>query len=183
MPAQRNASSVEPWIVWWRTTNMSNSQILATPPGPIGIAADHGGYELKKYLLGALRESDHQVIDFGDRVLQGDDDYPDFIVPLARAVASGELERGVALCGSGVGASIAANKVAGARACLIHDNFSAHQGVEDDDMNIICLGGLVVGPALARELVKTFLGARFSTAERHLRRVAKVTGLESLRSL
>jgi ribose 5-phosphate isomerase B len=107
-----------------------------------------------------------------------DDDYPDFVVPLARAVADGKVERGVAICGSGVGASVAANKVAGVRACLIHENFSAHQGVEDDDLNLICLGGLVVGTATASELVQTFLAARFSGAERHRRRLAKVAALE-----
>jgi ribose 5-phosphate isomerase B len=145
----------------------------------IGLAADHGGYELKEYLVGKLREAGLEVIDFGDRQPKQDDDYPDFVVPLARAVASGDVRRGVAICGSGVGASVAANKVAGVRACLIHENFSAHQGVEDDDLNLICLGGLVVGHALAWELVQTFLAARFSGAERHCRRLAKVADLES----
>ena len=144
----------------------------------VGVAADHGGYGLKEYLAGMLRESGHQVRDFGNRQSVSDDDYPDFVVPLARAVACGDLERGVAICGSGVGASVAANKIAGVRACLIHDNFSAHQGVEDDDLNMICLGGLVVGHALAWELIQTFLAARFSSAERHRRRLAKVTDLE-----
>lgn len=144
----------------------------------IGIAADHGGYELKKYLTGKLREAGYAVADFGDGRPQKEDDYPDFIVPLARAVSSGKVERGVAICGSGVGASVCANKVPGVRACLIHENFSAHQGVEDDDLNMICLGGLVVGHALAWELVQTFLAARFSGAERHRRRLAKVAALE-----
>ncbi len=107
------------------------------------------------------------------------DDYPDFVVPLARAVASGEVERAVALCGSGVGASIAANKIPGVRAGLIHDVFSAHQGVEDDGMNVFCLGGKVIGFALAWELIETFLSARFSGAPRHQRRVAKVQALEN----
>jgi len=147
--------------------------------GPIGIASDHGGYELKEYLAGKLREAGHEVIEFGDRQSKPDDDYPDFVVPLARAVARGDLQRGVAICGSGVGASVAANKVAGVRACLIHETFSAHQGVEDDDLNVICLGGLVVGRALAWELVQTFLAARFSGAERHRRRLAKVADLEN----
>ena len=145
----------------------------------IGIAADHGGYELKEYLAGKLREAGHEVIDFGDGQPKEEDDYPDFIVPLARAVACGEVERGVAICGSGVGASVCANKVAGVRASLIHECFSAHQGVEDDDLNVICLGGLVVGHALAWELVQTFLAARFSGAERHRRRLAKVAALEN----
>jgi ribose 5-phosphate isomerase B len=151
---------------------------LPRRPKHIGIAADHGGYELKEYLVGMLRGAGHQVIDFGDRQTKSDDDYPDFVVPLARAVAGGEVERGVAICGSGVGASVAANKVAGVRACLIHENFSAHQGVEDDDLNLICLGGLVVGTATAWELVQTFLAAQFSGAERHRRRLAKVAALE-----
>jgi len=153
--------------------------ILPQPPKRIGIAADHGGYELKEYLFSMLREAGHEVIDFGDCRLDTDDDYPDFVVPLARAVARGELERGVVVCGSGVGACVVANKVPGVRACLIHDTFSAHQGVEDDDLNMICLGGLIVGHALAWELVKTFLSARFSGAERHRRRLAKVAELEN----
>ena len=144
----------------------------------VGIAADHGGYELRKHLLKFLEEAGHTVTDFGDQHPKPDDDYPDFVVPLARAVASGDVERGVAICGSGVGASVVANKVAGVRACLIHEHFSAHQGVEDDDMNVICLGGLVVGHALAWELVQTFLGAHFSTEERHCRRLAKILDLE-----
>lgn len=147
-------------------------------PLTLRIDADHGGYELKTYLVDKLREAGHLVIDFGDRQPQPDDDYPDFIVPLARAVASGDVLRGVAICGSGVGASVVANKVPGVRACLIHETFSAHQGVEDDDLNMICLGGLVVGHALAWELVQTFLAARFSGAERHRRRLAKIAELE-----
>jgi ribose 5-phosphate isomerase B len=145
----------------------------------IGIAADHGGYDLKEHLATLLRERGHEVTDFGDRQPKADDDYPDFVVPLARAVARGEVERGVAICGSGVGASVAANKVAGVRACLIHETFSAHQGVEDDNLNMICLGGRVVGASLAWELVQTFLAAQFSGAERHCRRVAKVAALEN----
>ncbi len=144
----------------------------------IGIAADHGGYELKEHLLGRLREAGHEVTDFGDRVSQPGDDYPDFVVPLARAIAAGTVERGIAICGSGVGASVAANKVAGVRACLIHESFSAHQGVEDDDLNVICLGGLVVGRALAWELVQGFLAAQFSGEARHRRRLGKVAELE-----
>ena len=153
--------------------------LLSTGPQSIGIATDHGGFELKNFLVTRLRTAGHEVLDFGDRQPRPDDDYPDFVVPLARAVADGEVERGIAICGSGVGASIAANKVSGIRACLIHETFSAHQGVEDDDLNMICLGGLVVGPALAWELVETFLAARFSGAERHCRRLAKVACLEN----
>jgi ribose 5-phosphate isomerase B len=143
------------------------------------MAADHGGFELKEYLAGKLREARYEVVDFGDSQPKPDDDYPDFVVPLARAVASGEVDRGVAICGSGVGACIAANKVPGVRACLIHECFSARQGVEDDNMNTICLGGRVVGNALAWELVEMFLQARFSGAARHRRRLAKVARLES----
>jgi ribose 5-phosphate isomerase B len=153
--------------------------VLPRTPKRIGVAADHGGFELKEYLAGMLREADDEVVDFGDGQPKPDDDYPDFVVPLARAVARGEVDRGVAICGSGVGACVAANKVPGVRACLIHEYFSAHQGVEDDDMNVICLGGHVVGNAVAWELVRTFLQARFSGAERHRRRLAKVASLES----
>ena len=153
--------------------------VSPNPLKRVGIAADHGGFELKQYLAEKLREAGHEVIDFGDRQRDVDDDYPDYVVPLARAVAGGDVERAVAICGSGVGASVVANKVAGVRACLIHETFSAHQGVEDDDLNLICLGGLVVGQALAWELVQTFLAARFSGAERHCRRLAKVAELES----
>ena len=154
--------------------------IFPLTPTVIGIAADHGGFDLKQYLVDRLREAGYELIDFGDRQPEPEDDYPDYVVPLARAVSRGEVERGVAICGSGVGASVAANKIAGVRASLIHESFSAHQGVEDDDLNIICLGGLVVGRALAWELVHTFLTARFSGAERHRRRLAKIADLETL---
>jgi ribose 5-phosphate isomerase B len=159
--------------------NMTNLLTLLTKTSKlIGVAADHGGYELKEYLVGMLREAGQEVIDFGDGQPKLDDDYPDFVVPLARAIARGEVNRGIAICGSGVGACVVANKVSGVRASLIHENFSAHQGVEDDDMNMICLGGLVVGHALAWELVQTFLAARFSGAERFQRRLAKVAAME-----
>jgi ribose 5-phosphate isomerase B len=148
-------------------------------PKRVGIASDHGGHELKQYLAGMLRECGYEIVDFGDKEPIPDDDYPDFVVPLARAVARGEVDRGVAICGSGVGACVAANKVPGVRACLIHETFSAHQGVEDDDLNLICLGGLVVGKALAWELVRAFLAAGFSGADRHCRRLAKVAKLEA----
>ena len=145
----------------------------------VGIAADHGGFELKEFLAGKLREAGYEVSDFGDRQLKPDDDYPDFVIPLARAVAAGTVDRGVGICGSGVGASIAANKVAGVRAGLIDENYSTHQGVEDDDLNMICFGGQLVGHALAWELVQTFLAARFKGAERFRRRLAKVAQLET----
>ncbi len=144
----------------------------------IGIAADHGGFEMKEILLKMLLEENYEVIDFGDTELNNDDDYPDFIIPLAESIADGTIERGIAVCGSGVGACIAANKVAGARACLITEKFSAQQGVEDDNMNIICLGGRVITSSLAIVLVNIFLEAKFSGAERHNRRLAKVAAIE-----
>jgi ribose 5-phosphate isomerase B len=133
---------------------------------------------LKQQLADALRSSGYEVVDFGANQFNPADDYPDFIIPLARAVATRGVERGIALCGSGVGASVAANKVPGVRAGLIHDVFSACQGVEDDDMNVFCLGGKVIGSALAWELVEAFLAAHFSNAARHRRRVEKVQTLE-----
>jgi ribose 5-phosphate isomerase B len=144
----------------------------------VGIASDHGGFALKKQVVEFLRGSGFEVVDFGAHELSPGDDYPDFVIPLARAVAAGTVDRGIALCGSGVGASICANKVAGVRAGLIHDVFSAHQGVEDDDMNVFSLGGQVIGPALAWELIQAFLKARFSGAIRHQRRVDKVKAVE-----
>jgi ribose 5-phosphate isomerase B len=148
-------------------------------PYRIGIAADHGGFELKEYLMKTLRDEGVDVVDFGNTQLYPDDDYPDFVIPLGREVASGNLDRGIAVCGSGVGACVAINKIKGIRACLIADPFSAHQGVEDDNMNIICLGGRIIGQALALELVKIFLSAKFSGSERHQRRLAKVAKLDS----
>jgi ribose 5-phosphate isomerase B len=145
----------------------------------VGIAADHGGFDLKEQVARSLREAGYEVVDFGAHKMSPEDDYPDFIVPLARAVARGEVERGVAVCGSGVGACVAANKIRGVRAALIADIFSAHQGVEDDDMNMICLGGRVTGYALAWDLIRTFLTARFVGGERHRRRLAKIAALES----
>lgn len=144
----------------------------------IGIATDHGGFPLKQELLEKLRAAGHDVTDFGANELDPADDYPDFAAPLARAVAAGAVERGVLICGSGVGASVCANKVRGVRAALINDHFAARQGVEDDDMNIICLGGRAVGLFVAWDLVEAFLAARFSGADRHKRRLAKVAALE-----
>jgi len=145
----------------------------------VGIATDHGGFGLKEELVGQLRAAKHEVVDFGAHSLNQGDDYPDFVIPLARAVADGQVERGVAICGSGVGASVCANKIPGVRAGLVHDHFSARQGVEDDHMNIICMGGRTVGPSVAWDLVETFLVARFSQAERHVRRLGKVASLET----
>ena len=149
----------------------------------VGIAADHGGFSLKEQMIQTIRSSLYEVLDFGAHAFNPEDDYPDFVVPLAGAVARGEVERGVAICGSGVGACIAANKIRGVRAALITDVFSAHQGVEDDHMNVICLGARVIGPALAWDLIRTFLDARFSEAPRHHRRLAKVAALETKVSL
>jgi ribose 5-phosphate isomerase B len=148
----------------------------------VGIACDHGGFELKEYLCAALRNSGHEVVDFGARELAAGDDYPDFVIPMARAVARGEVNRGLAICDSGVGACITANKVPGVRAALIADSFSAHQGVEDDNMNVICLGGQVTGQALAWDLVQAFLSANFKETERFKRRLAKISDLERMSS-
>ena len=139
----------------------------------IGIATDHGGFNLKQELLPRLESGGHEVVDFGAHSLTPDDDYPDFVIPLAKAVAAGKVDRGVAVCGSGVGATVCANKVKGVRACLIEDHFSARQGVEDDDLNLICLGGRIEGPELAWDLIQAFLAAEFSRAPRHMRRLQK----------
>lgn len=144
----------------------------------IGMACDHGGFELKNHLSIFLKEKGYEIKDFGAFVLDNSDDYPDFVIPLAMAVSANEVERGIAVCGSGVGAAVAVNKIAGIRAALINDHFSAHQGVEDDNMNIICLGGRVTAYAAAEELVSAFLDALFSGAERHKRRLGKIKALE-----
>jgi ribose 5-phosphate isomerase B len=161
-----------------------DSRILAINRGSsnmamrIGIAADHGGFELKEQLTAALKTAGYEVVDFGAHELITGDDYPDFVAPMARAVVKGEVFRGLAICGSGVGACVAANKIPGVRAALITDSFSAHQGVEDDDMNVMCLGGRVTGYALAWDLARTFLLAQFKGEERFKRRLAKVKTLE-----
>lgn len=144
----------------------------------VGIATDHGGFALKEELAAYLREAGHEVIDFGAYSLNPGDDYPDFVIPLAQAVAAGKVERGLAVCGSGVGASVCANKIVGARAGLVHDHYSAHQGVEHDDMNILSMGGRVAGSVVALELVDAFLAAKFTREERHVRRLHKVAVLE-----
>jgi len=144
----------------------------------IGIAADHGGFELKKTVISYLKQNGFEVEDYGAHKLNKTDDYPDYVIPLAHAVATDKVQRGIAICGSGVGACIAANKVKGARAALIHDTFSAHQGVEDDDMNIICLGGRVVKTTEALAYIEAFLNAQFSGAERHKRRLRKIKKVE-----
>ena len=144
----------------------------------IGIVTDHGGFALKEEVAKRLKESSHEVLDLGAHTLNEGDDYPDFVIPLAQAVAAGKVERGIAVCGSGVGAAFCANKVAGVRACLIHDHFSAWQGVQDDHMNILCMGGRTVGPEVAWDLVQAFLAAQYGQAERYIRRIKKVEALE-----
>lgn len=143
----------------------------------VALGADHGGFSLKKELVTRLHEK-CEVLDLGAHTFDRGDDYPDFALAVAQAVASGQAQRGIVVCGSGVGACIAANKVKGVRACLCHDTYSAHQGVEHDDMNILCLGARVVGPELAGELVESFLKANFSGETRHRRRLEKVLAIE-----
>jgi len=143
----------------------------------IAIAADHGGYQLKNVLAAYLAEQGHVVQDLGTHD-EKSVDYPDFARAISRSLLEHRAERGILICGSGVGASVAANKFPGIRAGLCHDTFSAHQGVEDDDMNVLCLGARVVGPELAKEIARTFLTASFSGAERHIRRVGKVAEIE-----
>jgi ribose 5-phosphate isomerase B len=145
----------------------------------VAVAADHGGYEMKQQLAKLLQDEGHEVIDFGNKVYDTNDDYPDFAIPPARSVASGDVERGVLVCGSGVGASVAANKVVGVRAARCSDHFSARQGVEDDDLNVLCFGGRTMRIAVAWDCTTNSLGARFSGEDRHRRRLAKVTQLET----
>ena len=144
----------------------------------LGIATDHGGFSLKEDLVARLRAAGHELMDFGAHVLNTADDYPDFVVPLAQAVAEGKVDRGIAVCGSGVGASVCANKIKGVRAGLVSDHFSARQGVEDDHMNIICMGGRTLGPFAAWDILEAYLAAEYSQEPRHLRRLAKVASLE-----
>jgi ribose 5-phosphate isomerase B len=145
----------------------------------LAIAADHAGFELKQSLMRELSAAGHDVLDLGTTSLEPVD-YPDFATAVAEAVRSGRAERAVFLCGSGVGASVAVNKFCGIRAGLCHDTYSAHQGVEHDDMNVLVLGARVIGTALAAELVRTFVGARFSAEARHLRRLKKIADIEHL---
>ena len=161
--------------LWFRKKLEMNKSVIKK----IGICADHGGFELKETIIPFLKENHFEAIDFGAKELNNGDDFPDYVIPLAKSVAAGEVFRGIAICGSGVGACIAANKVAGVRAALIADYFSAHQGVEDDDMNLICLGGRVTVYASAEELVMAFLNAEFIGAERHVRRLEKIQKLEN----
>lgn len=141
------------------------------------IGSDHAGFELKEQLLAHLKEEGHLVIDVGTDSTEPVD-YPDYAAAVARAVVSGEGERGIIVCGSGAGASIAANKITGIRAAVVHDHYTAHQAVEHDDMNVLAIGGRVIGVNTATEIVDTFLGARFSGEERHSRRLRKVVELD-----
>ena len=144
----------------------------------VAIGTDHAGFPLKETVVELLRGAGHEIIDCGAMELQPSDDYPDFAAAVARAVAGRRAERGVLICGSGVGASVAANKVVGVRCALCHDTFSARQGVEDDDMNVIALGARIIGPSLAQEVLNAFLRAKFSGLERHARRLQKVLAIE-----
>ncbi len=145
----------------------------------IAVGGDHNGFTLKNALVALLEEVGHQVLDVGPKSLDPADDYPDFADAVASAVASGQVERGILVCGSGVGASVAANKVPGIRAAVCHDIYSAHQGVEHDDMNVLCLGARIIGSEVARELVTAFTSARFSGEPRHKRRLEKVRAMEN----
>jgi ribose 5-phosphate isomerase B len=144
----------------------------------IALAADHAGFDMKQVLAAELASADHDIVDLGAHAYNKDDDYPDFAEAVGRAVQRNDVDRGILICGSGVGASIAANKLRGIRAGLCHDSYSAHQGVEHDNMNVLVLGSRIIGVELARDLVKTFVDARFSGDDRHRRRLEKVRALE-----
>jgi len=148
----------------------------------VAIGCDHGGFHLKNVLVAKLTGQKHSVVDYGAKTLEPSDDYPDFVLPVGQAIQAGEVDRGILICGSGVGASIAACKMHGIRAAVCHDTYSARQGVGDDDMNVLCLGGRVVGEALAMELVDSFLAATFSGAARHRRRLAEVAELDDTKA-
>jgi ribose 5-phosphate isomerase B len=144
----------------------------------VGVAFDHRGVHLRNEILGALAADGHAIVDLGTDTDAVRIDYPDKAEELGAALKDGRAERGILVCGSGVGASVAASKIAGIRASVCHDVYSAHQGVEHDDMNVLCLGSEVIGPSLAVDLVRTFLGARFSGGERYVERLKKVAALE-----
>lgn len=143
----------------------------------VAIGSDHGGFHLKEVMVKFLAAKGYHVLDLGAHT-PDPSDYPDFSRAVANAILSGNAEKGILICGSGVGASVAANKFPGIRAAVCHDTFSSHQGVEDDEMNVLCLGERVIGPELAKEIVLSFLSARFSGAERHIRRLTKVKEIE-----
>lgn len=144
----------------------------------IAIGVDHGGFALKQIVVDELKKSGHTVVDCGARTLDPNDDYPDFARAVGAAIQRGEAERGIVICGSGVGASVAATKMRGIRAAVCHDTYSARQGVEHDDMNVLCLGARIIGDELAKELVRAFVTAKFSGEERHRRRLNKVLEIE-----
>ncbi|MDC0034826.1 ribose 5-phosphate isomerase B [Chloroflexi bacterium] len=145
----------------------------------ISVAADHNGYELKNKIAEILKQNGHEVIDIGPHSMDPLDDYPDYAKPLANSVSTGATQRGIMVCGSGVGASVAANKVKGVRAAVCHDIYSAHQGVEHDDMNVLCLGSRIVGSEVVQELVSAFISAEYTNEERHARRLGKVIDMEN----
>jgi ribose 5-phosphate isomerase B len=145
----------------------------------IAVGCDHAGFPLKDHVVQQIRAAGHEILDCGATQILPTDDYPDYALAVALAVRAGKVERGIIVCGSGVGVTVAANKVPGVRACMCHDTFSARQGVEDDSMNVLCLGARVIGPELATEAIKAFLSAKFSGAERHQRRLNKVLKIES----
>lgn len=145
----------------------------------ITIAADHGGFELKNKIVEWLKKENYEINDLGNHIYDAKDDYPDFAIAVAKEVSGGNADKGIVICGSGVGACIAANKFKGVRACVCHDTYSAKQGVEHDDMNILCLGARVIGENLAKDLVSSFLNAKFIKEERFIRRLEKVIKLEN----
>ena len=144
----------------------------------IAFGADHGGFELKQYLVEILKKNNYEVIDEGNNTFDPKDDYPDFAKKVAETITSGKAEKGIIICGSGVGACITANKVKGIKACLCHDTYSARQGVEHDAMNVLCLGARIIGVELAKELVFSFLNAKFISEERFVRRIEKVNQMD-----
>jgi len=175
-------------LLSFRCDERANRRLLGSTPDSatigvdsvkIALGTDHAGFDFKNQVAVLLKERGHDGHDLGAHTLDPLDDYPDYAYAVALEVASGAAERGVIVCGSGVGASVAANKVAGVRAAMCHDTYSAHQGVEHDDMNVICIGARIVGLALAQELLEAFLGASFTNEERHLRRLNKVKAIES----
>lgn len=145
----------------------------------IAVGADHGGFSLKADIIELLQKAGHEIVDTGAHAFEPLDDYPDYTRAVCQAVQCGDAERGIVICGSGVGACVAANKMRGIRAGLCHDTYSAHQAVEHDNINVLCLGARVVGVEVAKELVQAFVGAWFTGGERHVRRLAKVAEIEN----
>lgn len=146
----------------------------------VALGADHAGFELKNKIAGWLNEKNIEVVDLGNTIYDAKDDYPDFAIPVARSVAEKRVDKGIVICGSGVGACITSNKIKGSRASICHDTYSAHQGVEHDDMNVLCLGARIIGETLAKEIVFSFVEAQFINEERFTRRLVKITNLENI---